>query len=354
MNHLVDGADGYRLFAANLERVLSSYEEPEGTLLEKQRDQFRNLIDLETQFRQALITHPWGPGVYKDFVQYICVERRGHGGILAARPFFRERSSVFTASISPALKARNDKALYGFRFNYMFIDFVLRSRKWNKGSKIIQLADAIKKQRKELLEQNLPLAISQARKFWGCTPRSHLSYMDLIEIHCLGLVLAIDKFMPANDRKMTDQQSLNAYRKFRAMAIGIMIRDRLNAYNETSLHFFPPDRTKLYAVHKVLRRQVQNMTTEMLAEAVNTRLVDTGLRTTPDEISSLLAAGSVSSADYKADPESDSILDTAPGDIDTRPDVEVESRQALAGMRAAAGELVLREQKLLKLKGIRS
>jgi hypothetical protein len=138
------------------------------------------------------------------------------------------------------------------------------------------------------------------------------------------------------------------------MAIGIMIRDRLNAYNETPLHFFPKDRTKLYAAHKVLRRQIEGMTTEMLSEAVNVRLKETGLKTTPDEIGSLLAAGSISSADYRADPEGDSILETAPGDIDSRPDVEVEARQALDGLRVASGELVLREQKLLKLKGVRT
>jgi DNA-directed RNA polymerase specialized sigma subunit len=351
MNPLADGADNYRFFAANLEKVLEGYEAPEGTLLEKQRDQFRNLIDLETQFRQALISHPWGPKVYKDFVYYICVERRS---ILAARPFFRERQTTFTASISPALKARNDKALYQFRFNYMFINYVLKIRKWNPGSKIILLANAIKKQRKELLEQNLPLAISQARQFWGCTPKSHLTYMDLIEIHCLGLILAIDKFTPVNDKKMTDKQSLEAYRRFRSMAIGIMIRDRLNSYNDTLLHYFPKDRTRRYAAHKVLRQQVEGMTQEMLAEAVNLRLKDTGITTTPEEIGGLLASGSIGSADYRADPDGDSILESEPGDLDKGPDIEVENREALEGMKAAAEGLVLREKKLLRLKGVRS
>lgn len=221
----------FKNFCSNLEGLLAAHEasqDPEEELLPRQRKQLRNLINLEAQFRDALIRHRWGLNVYRDFVTYI-VETRAN--ILAARPFFRERSKVFTASISPALKERNDKTLYKYRINWSFVEWVVKARKWRPGSPILALANQIRKQRIEIVEQNLPLAISQARQFWNATPPSHLSYMDIVQIQCQGMLLAVDKFVPPNDKRMSEKESLARYRTFRAVAIGIMTRDRVNAYS---------------------------------------------------------------------------------------------------------------------------
>lgn len=344
----------FRKFCGELETVLARHAaapDADVDLLVKQRDQLRRLIGLETEFRETLIKHPWGQNVYKDFVKYITETKRN---ILAARPFFRERHDEFTKYISKALKNKNDKALYRFRFNWSFVEWVLRARKWNRGSRIVALARDIGKGRSELLEQNLPLAISQARMFWNNTPKSHLSYMDIVQIQCQGLLLAVDKFVPPKDGRMSDRESLARYRKFRAVAIGIMMRDRVNAYSETLVHFYPKDRMKIYRANKALRRQdTAEIDFEALSETVNDDLVDSKVTTTPAEIQSLVAAGSTVSADYVPDTEGETVLDRQEASDEHRPDLQFEQTQALAKMREAVRGLGLFDKKLVRLAGVR-
>lgn len=347
----IDDENHFRQFATNLEFALQKYEEnQEDSLLAHQRTQLRKLVALEEQLRLTIIDHPWGENVYKDFVKHICETKRN---ILAARPYFRERQTTFTRRISGALKRKRDKELYQFKFNWSFIAFVLKSRKWPAGGKIASLARQIDRLRQEILEQNLPLAISQARIFWSNTPKSHLSYMDIVQIQCQGLLLAIDKFVPPNDKRMSNRKSLEGFRKFRAVAIGIMARDRVNMYSETLIHYYPKDKMKIYRALKALRRfsDLENKF-EKVAEIVNVDLPVED-QTNPDEIASLISAASTVSADFSPDPEGDTVIDTFAAEEATRPDVMVEEHQATNTVLAHAKELHLRERKMLKMKGIK-
>lgn len=342
----------FRKFCNDLEGVLNKHAAAPDAgveLLVRQRDQLRKLISLETEFREALIKHTWGANVYKDFVNYITTIRRN---ILAARPYFRERHGQFTRYISKALQNRNAVGLYKFRFNWSFVEWVLKARRWNKGSPIVLLANEIRKQRAAILEQNLPLAISQARIFWGNTPKSHLSYMDIVQIQCQGLLLAIDKFVPPNDARMSDKLSLARYRIFRAVAIGIMTRDRVNAYSETLVHFYPKDRMKIYRANKAMRRLFGDVDHEALAAQVNSDLAEAKVQTTPEEIQSLVAACSTVSADYSPDPDGETVLDQQMANEENRPDTLFEEKQALSAMHGAVAELDLLDKKVLRLRGI--
>jgi hypothetical protein len=340
----------FKIFAGNLEQAMSKYDTvSDKGRLAHQRGQIRELVLLETELRETLITHPWGPGVYRDFVKFICDKRKN---ILAARPYFRERQEVFTRYISSALKKRNDKSLYRFRFNWSLVEFILHARKWHPNSKVAVLARRIAALRSEILEQNLPLAISQARIFWANTPKSHLSYMDIVQIQCQALLLAIDKFVPPNDKRMSDKASLLAFRNFRAVAIGIMARDRVNAYSETLVHFYPKDKAKIYRALKALRRQVGDVDYEKLAKQINEELDDDKCRTDAPEIASLIAAGSTVSADYNPDPEGETVVESFAAEDSNRPDQMFEDEQARRVMQFAISELSLFDQKLLRMKGV--
>lgn len=222
----IDDTNGFRLFAGSLERTLATYEPPDDLLLH-QRAQLKALIAAEATFRKTLLKHKWGPGVYRDFVVHICEERKN---ILAARPYFRERQTTFTATISKSLKKRHAPGLYKYRFNWTFIVWALGARKWHRDSPIRKIAKQIEGMRTEILQQNIPLAISQARIFWNSTPKSHLTYMDIVQIQCQALLLAIDKFTPPDESKMTKEAALIAWKSFRGMAVGVMKRDRVNSF----------------------------------------------------------------------------------------------------------------------------
>ena len=208
----------FQTFAKTLKRDnAAKYEDVSNEdLLLFQKDQVEKLVALEKEFREALIECRWGEETYKRFVEHICEERRN---ILDARPFFRERQTMFTAEISGALKNRDHKSLYKHHINWQFVVFVLNSRKWKKTSKVYKLSQEIKAMRTELVEMNLPLAISRARIFWSRTPKSHLTHMDLVQISCEGLMSGIDKFcLPFSEA-------------FRAVCIGRITGNMIASYS---------------------------------------------------------------------------------------------------------------------------
>ena len=340
----------FKTFAKTLETTLAQYTTNDAqTLLESQRDQIKTLIGLENKLRRILIKHPWGPSIYRKFIEYICDHKRN---ILAARPYFRERQTEFTKSISGALKKRNFKTLYKFRINYTFVIFALKQFKWPKGGKIQTLANEIEALRKQITEQNLPLAISQARIFYACTPKSHLTWMDLVQIHCGGLLVAVDKFVPPDTSDMSNEESLQAYRKFRAVAIGRMISDRIEQYSETVLHFYPVDRKKIYRANKLIRQFGDNIDYVKLSEMVNEGIDHPSQRTNPEEIANLLQSSSTVSGDTAVNDTMETTLERFSDDGETRYDQNVEDTEAMVIMKSSISELPLIQKKILRMKGI--
>jgi DNA-directed RNA polymerase specialized sigma subunit len=334
----------FRQFAGVLERAIARWgDTSEEDLVTRQKRQIENLVSLEKEFRRTLIKHQWGPGVYKAFIKHICEEKRN---ILAARPYFRERQEVFSKSISKALKKKADKGLYKFHFNVQFVLFALSVYRWHPNSQVVKLAKQILAARQELVEMNLPLAISRARIFWSRTPESQLSYMDLVQITSEGLMSGIDKFV------------LPYSQAFRHMVIGRMIGNLIEQYSETLLHFYPLDKKKLYRVNKLLSKAGENPDFELIAEEVN-RDLEPGHRTTAEEISMLVAAASTVSADVPASNEVDGeeSLESTPihcfqANEAMNPDVQVERAEALAVISKSLVELPMIERKLLRLKGV--
>jgi DNA-directed RNA polymerase specialized sigma subunit len=335
--------DHFRKFAAVLEKAIDKYGDVEDEdLLQRQRNQIESLVSLETKFRKALIEHSWGLLVYKSFVHMI---KKKKNNILAARPYFRERQSVFTNEISKALKKHHAKSLYKFHFNYIFVMFVMQNRKWPENGKLAKLARQIAEIRQELIEMNMPLAINRARIFWSSTPKSHLSYMDLIQISCEGLTSAIDKFV------------LPYSRVFRAVMIGRILGNFIEQYSETLVHFYPIDKRKLYRANKIAGRFKGSIDYDALAADINKHLeLDKNHKTTASEIADLMAASSCVSSDSLTSesteeeqdvPHTQYVADTA-----TQPDVIIESANSMQALSGAMEQLTLREKKLLRLKGV--
>lgn len=344
--------DSFRNFAQSLELILEKIPVvTERELTIRQRSQIKALVAFESKFRRELIAHKNGPETYRAFVHHICVEK---GNILSARPYFRERQEVFTEFISKSLKRASGPGIYKFKVNWTFVSWVL-SLPWvstKTGKPIRDLAEKINACRQELLEQNLPLAISQAKQFYAATPRSHLSFMDIVQIQCQGLLLAIDKFCPPDERRMTEDESLDAFRSFRAVAIGIMRRDRVNDYSQTLVHFYPRDRQLIYWANKMLRRFVDQVDHTEISKEINTNLSAKD-HVNGEQVADLLAAASTVSADYAAEPEGETVIDFAVADDSTRPDLIVEKDQLREILGTSIKRLSLKEGKLLKLKGIK-
>jgi DNA-directed RNA polymerase specialized sigma subunit len=121
--------------------------------------------------------------------------------------------------------------------------------------------------------------------------------------------------------------------------------------SETALHFYPADRAKIYRANKILRVAPPEVDYTSLAEQINKHIDNPAIVTNAAEIRELLAASSTVSADYHLEPDGESIVESYTDESD-RPDISIEHTDALKTMYRAIETLSLREQKLLKMRGI--
>src|ERR1019366_2780321 len=186
----IDDAEHFSLFAKSVEIAIKKYghsiDEDMTALQKKQVDE---LAKLEVKFRKALIKDPNGEAAYLAFIAHVLDDKKN---ILVARPYFRERRSFFASDVSNAIRTRDVNKLQKFHCNYHFITLIAKSLVF--GPEVNELIKKIQEARKKLVVLNLPLVINRARIFWSRTPKSHLSFLDMIQIGTEGLVAAIDKY----------------------------------------------------------------------------------------------------------------------------------------------------------------
>lgn len=350
----------FRSFARILEEEIAKYEhDDDGDLLKRQKRQVENLIRLERQFRLALSKHSWGYPIYQAFMARITdpKDKGGSGNVLASRPYFRERQEVCIGPICQAIKRRDVKKLQKFHINSLFVQFVMKQKRWAPGSKVTKLARAIQKQRDELVVSNMPLAISQARLFWGkaarMDPNQALSYMDFVQLASEGLMSAIDKYV------------LPFSSTFRSTIVQWCVGNFIEANSSTLVHFYPKDKKKLYHANKHVKRlSVDDSDDERhhkLAEKINSG-VKASHRTNAEEIAQLMAAASVVSADAEPPGNEErsrggsgavgSHLDRASTDPEHQPDNRYQDHEAHSRLHEAIQLLTPWERKVLRLRGV--
>ncbi len=336
----------FRAFAQRLDAAIQRRGEMPDTreeFVKRQRQQVERLDRLEEEFRRALIRHPWGPNVFREFVGFIRDKKRN---ILDARPFYRERQDMFTNEISVALHKRHHIGLFKFHFNFQFVLFAMQAKKWPHGSKVAILGRAVKAARAELIEMNAPLAIAQATKFYKKTPRSHMTRMDLIQVAMEGLTSGVDKYSGPYEPDLYPQ-----------VLIGRITGDLIEAYSQTMVHFYPSDKRKLYNANKAMREFSvdQNVDFKGLAHHIN-RTAKPQYKTNSDEIAGLVAAASTVSADsqpsnLEGEP-GDGTIDRYADEADKQPDVQFERAEVHHALMAGIARLSILEQKVLRLRGV--
>lgn len=347
----IDDDDHFKQFTEKLAKEIDKYPSiKEEDLLESQRIQMERLVDLEKQFREHLINTGDPYEVYPKFIHYICEVKRN---ILASRPYFRERQSVFTSHISDIFKRKDHDALKSYHFNFPFISLAINRFGCKDDPKLYNIYQEIRKLRIELVERNMPLAISRARIFWNKTPRAQLTYMDLVQIASEGMLSAIDKYV------------LPFSSVFRSVAIGRMVGNFIENYSETLVHFFPVDKRKIYRANKVAHKHSLGSEIDYaeIARKVNEGIEQDEHHTTPAEIADLMSAAScVPSGQFMGVIEArEAVLDEESSDEGSnmsdahdglRPDLIAEETDSYRILAQSIKRLSIFEQKILKLKGI--
>lgn len=331
--------DSFYRLANSITKALE--ENDDGSTQEQQVDE---LMDAEKKFKAVILKYRQSTEIYKKFLQKIRIQNKN---ILSARPYFRENSVTFSKKITPAIKDEDIETLKTFDINFLLIKFIKENWLGPFPKRALELYRRVERARTILLENNMPLAINRAKIFYRKTPRSHLSLMDLIEICAMGLASGIDKYVG----KYTTV--------FRSVCIGRMVGNMIDAYSETTVHFYPSDKRVLYKANSIKGRQgISDI--EELTKAVNESFKQDSLEgksvpkneITVSELNGLMAAAGAISIEGATNEFGLGVYDYMP---DEAQDVETDliEKEAISTMLAVAKKLPLLHRKVLRLKGIR-
>lgn len=350
---------GHRKFQELAAQVNQAIIENDG-LIGDQKAQVELLLQLEKKFQFYITRFKQSEKIYHDFVRFIVKE---NGNILSARPYFREKSTVFSKKITKAIRNDDVQALMKFSINFQLIDFIIG--RWQ--GKIPERAELYYKDfleaRRILLENNLPLAINRAKLFYRKTPRSHLTLLDLIDICTYGLVSGIDKYCGDYNRA-----------RWANVCIGRMVGYMIEEYSKTFLRMYPSDKKILYRANS-LRYRLKIESTVELTKAINDSFKQDKAegKSVPKlpirevHVRTLLNGSSYTSAYIKQNDTEDgggySIYDIAQDETrhnvyDATPEEKDSVESALikkdifAKIIAASEELTLIEKKIIRLKGV--
>jgi len=317
-------------------------------LLALQKKQVEGLMKLEDQFKKSILKYSQAREIYKKFVLMIVVENQN---ILSARPYFREKATTFSKRITPAIKDANVERLQKFNVNFKFLKFVKNAWLGPLPTRSAVLFQKIERQRQELIENSLPLAINEAKRFHKKVPENHVTLMDLIAAAAEGLSSGVDKWCGPYSRV------------FRSVCIGRMKGNMVDLYSETTLHFYPTDKRILYKANTIRFREETKSIPE-LALAINKSFEQDELegkkgskeRVTEGQLNNLLNAASTFSADSQVESSSEedgkesSILDLTPKDDDF--EQELIELETLKKAKMIASEMDLLTRKILIMKGL--
>ena len=328
-------------------RINDAIQQNEG-LIGDQKAQVELVISLEEKFKYFIQKPKQIISVYAKFIHFITQE---NGNILSARPYFRERSDVFSKHITKAIRNNKPEDLMRFSINYQLIDFIVSNWEGPLPERAERYYKEFIEARRILIENNLPLAINKAKIFYKKTPRSHITLLDFINICTLGLVSGVDKYVGDYDR-VWGSVSANRMK-------GYMIEE----YSKTFLRMYPTDKKILYRANK-LKYQMKIESIEELTEVVNESFEKDKsegkkvpkLPITEVHIRTLLNGTSYVSADSKVgengedDEDGVNIYDcTASSD---NVEENVGNKQMFTQVKKAASNLQIIEKKVIKLKGV--
>lgn len=334
-----------RHFQNLAKQVKDVIEDNEGSI-DDQKDHVEYIMQLEMTFIEDVKRYSKGVEAYSKFITYITDEV---GNMLTAKSYFREVAADYT-KISEKIKNKDAKGLMTFHPNYSMIQFIVENWGGPLPKRVQSTYNKFIDSRRELIENNLPLAINRAMIFYRKTPKNHLTLLDFIGICTCGLAIGIDKYVG----KYTPV--------WRSVCIGRMVGFMIDEYSKTFIKMYPSDQKILYRT-KALKYKLQIEDIKILARVVNDSFYEDMKQNKPcpqlpipeETIRSLLNSSGYVSADSTS-PDSDEedgigVYDYTFNEEDNVED-GVEFRDSLKKVSSAGNHLDVIERKVIRLKGV--
>lgn len=293
------------------------------------------LIELEAKFARKLRTVAGGKQIYKDFINYILIER----DLREARPFFRERENMYKDTINKAIKERKPEILHKMKVNYLFCAFAVE-RLQKKDAKLMSIYNEIKALRESLIHKHLHYALNRAKSF-NRGMSGAIDFGDLIQIANEALIVAVDKYVP-------DEQAS----AFHTMALGRMISHLISSGDQSlAVSLGSGASRKLYQIKRLLEK-TPGLSTKEVADIVG--MIEEEVSLLMNVTSTKSLDESLNGEDSANDTPSITLLDFLPSvaDENNDPYLIIEKRDLLVRAAEIFQTLTLLEQKALRLKGV--
>lgn len=330
----------------NLARQIKDVIEDNEGSIDDQKEHVERLMQLELTFKEDIKKYPKGAEAYVKFIKYITVEV---GNMLTAKSYFREIAADYT-KISEKMKNNDAKGLMIFHPNYSMIQFIVENWGGPLPKKVKSTHNKFLECRRELIENNLPLAINRAMIFYRKTPKNHLTLLDFIGICTCGLAIGIDKYVGQYTPV------------WRSVCIGRMVGFMIDEYSKTFIKMYPSDQKILYRT-KALKYKLQIEDIKLLTKVVNDSFYEDKKLDKPcphlpipeETIRGLLNSSGYVSADSVSpdtnDEEGISVYDYAFNE-DDNVEEKVEHRDSIRKISSMGMYLTIIERKVIRLKGV--
>jgi hypothetical protein len=330
----------------NLAKQVKDVIEDNDASIDDQKEHVQKIMRLELSFREDVKLYSKGILAYSKFIEYITVEV---GNMLTAKSYFREVASDYT-KISDKIRNKDAKGLMEFHPNYSMIQFIVENWGGPLPKRVQSTYNRFINSRKELIENNLPLAINRAMIFYRKTPKNHLTLLDFIGICTCGLAVGIDKYVGEYTTV------------WRSVCIGRMVGFMIEEYSKTFIKMYPSDQKILYRT-KALKHKLQIEDIRLLTKIVNDSFYEDKNQGKPsphlpipeETIRGLMNSSGYVSADSTSrdidDGEGVSVYDYSFDEGDSIED-KVEFRDSLKKVISVGPQLSIIERKIIRLKGV--
>lgn len=330
----------------NLARQVKDVIEDNQGSIDDQKEHVERLMQLEASFKEDIKRYSKSTEVYGKFIVYITEEV---GNMLTAKSYFREVSPDYT-KIYEKIKNKDPKGLMSFHPNYSMIKFIVDNWGEPLPKKLQSIYNKFINCRRELIENNLPLAINRAMIFYRKTPKTHLSLLDFIGICTCGLAVGVDKYVG----KYTPV--------WRSVCIGRMVGFMIDEYSKTFIKMYPSDQKILYRT-KALKYKLKIEDIKTLTKVVNESFYEDMSQNKPcpalpipeDTIRGLLnSSGYVSADSASPDGENEDGVGVYDYSFNEQDNVEdkVEYIDSLRKVSSVKNQLSVMERKVIRLKGV--
>ncbi len=294
----MSNSQDYQKITSQMKAVLASKTFPSNDVI------YIELIQLESYWKQILLSTAHGLKIYAQFIDFIVNERKN---ILDARPYFRLRQSVFLKNVNPYIRSNKPEKLTKHRVNYMFINWANERYKGPHLKTLKELETKICATRSDFLTRNFPLILNRIKKILHEYPNIG-NVQDLVNIASSASMNAIDKYVPVTNKRTKEE-------KYSPVMLSSIIA-RLHAaimshFSNQQIHYYPKDKKMLMEINKLRK---QNMTDAQICDKLDisegelSRLFSGFFTTSLDEIGYSIQDQTVSVDDGVIETESKEIL----------------------------------------------